>query len=898
MRRFHLIKITWFNIKGSKKMNIKKNVFLVLFLGVVFSLVGLSQTVKADVQSIDSIATLEKASVIKGGEKDNSDVSVGMPLVVTLTFGLTKDQITNGEYRFDLPSQLELFAKGEMEFKNGQEQLIGTQEKINMGQQFLVVNIQNSGLLHKGNTFQLQVLAALKDGTPTGDTILQFSNELSTTINVKPANGGFFEQEQQQEITELRRMRALTSSNWVADTSTMAEYFRVLVDTSAVSRRNPYYGGGVSGGIESLGYPYYFWGLNSRGQYLPNQLAMCVDIFHPKITGSGQWDSDLARYIGDKAAQDVVYTMHMGAILAENAGMNVPQNAQYYVPNLFNNRTMSSSTVDMARLYMFRMQTMVWQIAASNNLTTSQRLIIYDSDLTPQYNLNGSGFSGGYSYFNSTWQRQYTQAKKDIENLKEKFRDLSYIKLQNETPTKSTTTREEYTVELNKTYNVQIPSDQQLFLHTIDTSTGRTSTSQNLDLVKIETENTSKVSGSFTIAKITPIKKFDGKQVVIGFKKNTSDFWNSDNGKTGLISNSNPNQYKAIFTMPEALILKKQIVLNMKPEEKVSISGEKKWFDDGKNRPNQITVGLLQNGQETGQTTVVTAANNWKYEFTDLPKYDDQDKEYTYTVKEIDVPTGYESHIDGTTITNIQLTSLKGEKKWYDDNGYADGSKRPDQITVHLYRKLKESTDKPVDTKQFQVVTANMNWKYEFTNLPKYDESGKEYAYSVKEEQVPGYDTVISDDSTTISNYALTEVTGEKSWIDGNNQYQTRPKEIVVELYQDDQVIKEQTVQPDQNGNWLYTFTELPMYDQKTNQKYSYTVKEKEIPDGYTFAAEQAVMKDGKVTANILNTYQPEGMLPETGAGMTKRLLIIVGASVMAISLGIAGFYWYQRKEI
>lgn len=415
-------------------MNLKKHIVGLLFIGVLGTLFGFGQKAAADVQSIDSVATLEQVEVVKGGEKNLEDVSMGMPLVVSLTFKIKDEPIANGEYGYNLPTQLELFAASELEFRDGEDRLFGTQEKIDMGQQFVVLNLTDTSLIKPGQLLKLQLLAALKDGTPTGQVQLDFGHDFNTMIDIKEANGGFFELEQAQEITELRRMRALTSKNWVADTSTMAEYFRVKVNTAAVSRRNPYYGSS----IEGTGYPYYFWGLNSYGQYQPSQLAMCVDIFHPKITGSGQWDSDLARYIGDAAAKDVVYTMHMGAILAENAGMNTPTKAQYGVPKLFNNRTMSSTSVDMARLYMFRMQTMVWQIAASNNLTTSQRLVIYDSDFTPQYNLNGSGFSGGYSNFNRIWSTQYAQVKKDIENLKAAFKDLSYLKFENETPTSST----------------------------------------------------------------------------------------------------------------------------------------------------------------------------------------------------------------------------------------------------------------------------------------------------------------------------------------------------------------------------------------------------------------------------------------------------------------------------
>ena len=65
--------------------------------------------------------------------------------------------------------------------------------------------------------------------------------------------------------------------------------------------------------------------------------------------------------------------------------------------------------------------------------------------------------------------------------------------------------------------------------------------------------------------------------------------------------------------------------------------GTKTWFDaenqDGL-RPEQVTIKLLANGTETGQTTTATAANGWTYEFTGLDAKDAQGQAITYSVAE------------------------------------------------------------------------------------------------------------------------------------------------------------------------------------------------------------------------------------------------------------------------
>ncbi|MDQ8835618.1 Cna B-type domain-containing protein, partial [Streptococcus ruminantium] len=119
--------------------------------------------------------------------------------------------------------------------------------------------------------------------------------------------------------------------------------------------------------------------------------------------------------------------------------------------------------------------------------------------------------------------------------------------------------------------------------------------------------------------------------------------------------------------------------------EKVSVPVTKTWNDnndqDGK-RPKSITVNLLADGKVV-QSQEVTAANNWEYTFTDLPKYANG-KEIVYTVEEVKVD-GYEMKVEGTNITNThtpETTQVSGTKTWNDNNDQ-DG-KRPQSITVNL----------------------------------------------------------------------------------------------------------------------------------------------------------------------------------------------------------------------
>ncbi|MGZ7153733.1 Cna B-type domain-containing protein, partial [Streptococcus pyogenes] len=76
-----------------------------------------------------------------------------------------------------------------------------------------------------------------------------------------------------------------------------------------------------------------------------------------------------------------------------------------------------------------------------------------------------------------------------------------------------------------------------------------------------------------------------------------------------------------------------------------SVSGQKIWEDQDDQagiRPVSIRVNLLANG-EIVQTKTVTATDDWKYNFTDLPEFESGQK-IDYTITEDPVPS-YETTV-------------------------------------------------------------------------------------------------------------------------------------------------------------------------------------------------------------------------------------------------------------
>ena len=250
-----------------------------------------------------------------------------------------------------------------------------------------------------------------------------------------------------------------------------------------------------------------------------------------------------------------------------------------------------------------------------------------------------------------------------------------------------------------------------------------------------------------------------------------------------------------------------------------SVSGTKTWrAPEGTELPESITVILNRNDESVARKKV-TAADDWSYEFTELPAYsEDGSTAYTYTVDEEPV-AGYNKEVDGYDLINTKSEKIEitGTKTWR----VPEGTKLPESITVILNR-----NGSPVDSKK---VTADDDWNYEFTELPAYSEDGRTaYTYTVEEKPVEGYITTVSGTNLINTITGTTSVSGTKTWRAPEGT--ELPESITVILNRNDESVARKKVTA--ADDWSYEFTELPAYSEDGSTAYTYTVDEEPV-EGY-----------------------------------------------------------------
>lgn len=357
----------------------------------------------------------------------------------------------------------------------------------------------------------------------------------------------------------------------------------------------------------------------------------------------------------------------------------------------------------------------------------------------------------------------------------------------------------------------------------------------------------------------------------------------------------------------EATITDFTITNKYAPKE-IDYKVTKVWNDannqDGK-RPESVTVQLYKKVGNAdpvaveGKKLTLTAKektddNTWVASFTNLPQYE-AGKEITYSIKEVDVPAGYEASVTGQVVTNTynpETIVLSGTKVWKDNNNQ-DG-KRTTSVKVQIL-----NGDKVVQEIE---VSEKTGWKFESKKLPQY-ENGKEIKYTVKETAMTEYKATITTDKDgkyTITNEHTPEKTavkGHKIWKDEDNKDGIRPASITIKLLADGKETG-QTATVSETSGWTYEFTGLDRYQE--GKEIAYTVEEVNVPDGYTASVEGY---------NITNTHTPEkptpgkpnepgkpkkgGELPNTGSESNQVALV---AGIALLGLG-TGFLARRKKE-
>ena len=312
-----------------------------------------------------------------------------------------------------------------------------------------------------------------------------------------------------------------------------------------------------------------------------------------------------------------------------------------------------------------------------------------------------------------------------------------------------------------------------------------------------------------------------------------------------------------------------------------SVTVNKVWVDgnnENDTRPDSVLFKLWQNGIELDSEAYTMEAPWETYTFTDLPKYDTGLIPYTYTVTEEPV-VSYRTepviiNTDGSfTFTNTLMREINGKKTWDDKNETI--KTRPEEIRVTL---LQDGAVVESNT----VTESGGKWEYSFGDQPVYKSNGEQYKYTVVEDSVPGYNTIIEADGFDITNELVAmekviEIIVEKKWAPVVDLLGTRPDSITVQLFQNGEsefnwkdeneaVVKGERTIILGKESWEGSFEGLIAADEDENP-FIYTIRE--IVEGtwlsdyeltYHFDPEIFDVDDNIVTVTITNTLVPPPM--------------------------------------
>lgn len=311
----------------------------------------------------------------------------------------------------------------------------------------------------------------------------------------------------------------------------------------------------------------------------------------------------------------------------------------------------------------------------------------------------------------------------------------------------------------------------------------------------------------------------------------------------------------------------------------VNLSVSKVWDDSGNQdgvRPEQVSVDVLRSeGSTTTKTIVATlklsAENNWTATLDKQPVYGKSGK-YAYSISEakVDGYTGsVKTAVDKSgnyafTLTNTHAveTTQVGVTKVWDDAENADGL-RPDSVEVELLADG-AATGKTV------TLNAENNWTFTWDNLAK-KAGGKDIVYTVREANVPeGYASVVTGGlakengtfSYTLANkhaQAKTSVSVSKEWVDGNDQDGLRPDSVQVQLYRSVDggvavAMNGYKITLNADNSWKGSWTDLPANED--GKQIAYTVKEADVPAGYTCAISENAGESGAFSYKLTNTHE------------------------------------------
>lgn len=156
---------------------------------------------------------------------------------------------------------------------------------------------------------------------------------------------------------------------------------------------------------------------------------------------------------------------------------------------------------------------------------------------------------------------------------------------------------------------------------------------------------------------------------------------------------------------------------------------------------------------------------------------------------------------------------------------------------------------------------------YMLNEMPNASDQNKTYMTTVLGTENTSHQPADAASGTMGDCSAVISVHGQKIW--ENDTPEDRPDSIKVELLRNGSSLDPEnimTVTPDDNGNWHFSFTELPKFDSK-GSRYLYSVREVSSPIGY----ETINPLENPITSGVAN-YTIKNILIKNGLLQLKKV--------------------------
>ena len=315
-----------------------------------------------------------------------------------------------------------------------------------------------------------------------------------------------------------------------------------------------------------------------------------------------------------------------------------------------------------------------------------------------------------------------------------------------------------------------------------------------------------------------------------------------------------------------------------------SVSATKEWNEgslaDAGYRPANVTVQLKADGTNNGAPVVLSADNDWKNTWQNLPQYTVTGATIAYSVAETKIgdedvangqAKGYSVAVSGSAAAGFEVTNtltlgeLTITKKV---TGLPTGVTNNDVFTV--------TVTKADDANIRHTVTLMAGESKTVKNLPEgtynvVEANGDSWTHTYEK----AADTTATVTAGTTAAVTLTNavkdvkssITVKKTWNDNGNQDGLRPEKITVKLSSATANYEAELTGGSTANEWTGTISNVRLYtDGENSQNITYTVTEEGVGNAYTQSFSGTFVAATSGTVELTNSHTPE----TTSVSVTK----------------------------